>query len=66
MADLGGLSVGLLLQLLKKVVLHRLQLKLELLDLLVEVPDLPQEFVGLRGDEVKFMQKLFVGVHLSY
>lgn len=56
LAHLGGLSIGLVLQLFEKVVLHRLQLQLELLDLLVKVPDLSEQFVGLWWDEVEPVQ----------
>jgi len=55
MADLGGLSLRLFCQLLNKILLGGFQGKLELLYLLVKIPDLPEQFVSLWRNQVQLM-----------
>ena len=67
LADLGGLLKALpILQLLEKVLLHGLKLQLPFLNLLVESPNMPKQFIDLRRYQVESMQKLLIRMlHLS-
>ena len=67
LADLGGFLKALpILQLLEKVLLHGLKLQLPFLNLLVESPNMPKQFIDLRRYQIESMQKLLIRMlHLS-
>jgi hypothetical protein len=49
--------------LFKEAFLHRLELYLLLLDFLVELSNISEEFIGLRGDEIKAVEELVIRGH---
>ena len=63
MADLGGLPLRHLLQLIQKGLSQRSQLELILLDFPVKLANNPEELIGFGRDEVQSMHKLVIGMH---